>query len=191
MESLLELDKQLFLWLNALGCESFDSLWMFITNKRSSIPLYVFLLWYAYKKLGKAHFFTILLSAVLMIAFTDQITNLFKYSVARLRPCFDPEVMDIMRLVKERCGGKFGYFSGHASNSFALATFFVFIFKPYHRFWVLLFVWAAFVAYSRIYIGVHFPLDIVSGMLFGLVSGTLFFKIYQRVSEKWLLAPKN
>ncbi|MDG1761112.1 MAG: phosphatase PAP2 family protein [Flavobacteriaceae bacterium] len=185
METLLELDKQLFLWLNALGCESFDSLWMFITNKRSSIPLYIFLLYYAYVKLGQKRFFIILISAVSMIAFTDQITNLFKYSFMRLRPCFDPETMDIMRLVKESCGGQFGYFSGHASNSFALATLFYWIFKPLHRLWYLLFLWALVVAYSRIYIGVHFPLDIISGAIFGLAAGTMFYFIYRFFEKRW------
>ena len=187
METLLELDKQLFLWLNALGCESFDSLWMFITNKRSSIPLYIFLLYYAYVKLGQKRFFIILITAVSMIAFTDQITNLFKYSFMRLRPCFDPETMDIMRLVKESCGGQFGYFSGHASNSFALATLFFWIFKSLHRLWYLLFLWAMVVAYSRIYIGVHFPLDIISGAIFGLVAGTIFYFIYRFFEKRWAL----
>ena len=81
MESILELDKQWFLWLNSLGSESFDSLWMFITNKRSSIPLYIFLLGYAFLKLGKKRFFAILIIAVLMIAFTDQTTNLLFLTV--------------------------------------------------------------------------------------------------------------
>jgi undecaprenyl-diphosphatase len=103
----------------------------------------------------------------------------------RLRPCFDPETMDIMRLVKESCGGQFGYFSGHASNSFALATLFFWIFKPLHRLWYLLFLWALVVAYSRIYIGVHFPLDIISGAIFGLAAGTMFYFIYRFFEKRW------
>ena len=121
-----------------------------------------------------------------MIAFTDQTTNLFKYSFMRLRPCFDPETMDAMRLVKESCGGKFGYFSGHASNSFALATFFFWIFKSINRLWYFLFLWAIFVAYSRIYIGVHFPLDVISGATFGIVAGTLFYFVYRFVEKRWI-----
>ena len=92
----------------------------------------------------------------------------------------DPEVMDIIRRVKPSCGGKYGYFSGHASNSFAMATFFITLFAHRFKQMRLLFVVAAFVAYSRIYIGVHYPLDVLSGTLFGLFSGWLFAKIYLR-----------
>ena len=83
-----------------------------------------------------------------------------------------------MRLVKSSCGGKYSYFSGHASNSFAIATFFVVLFAKRFRAMRLLFVIATLVAYSRIYIGVHYPLDVISGAVFGAFAGWLFAKIY-------------
>jgi undecaprenyl-diphosphatase len=85
-----------------------------------------------------------------------------------------------MRRVKSNCGGYYGYFSGHSSNSFAMATFFVVLFVRHFKLFRWLFVVAAFVAYSRIYIGVHYPLDVISGTFFGVLSGWLFAKLYFR-----------
>ena len=178
---MIHLDEQLFLWLNNLGTLSWDGFWLFMTNKYNMIPLYLFLLglsiWYWGWKKGLG----VLVIALLMIAFTDQVTNLFKSGFARLRPCHDPDIAPLMRLVKAGCGGKYGFFSGHASNSFAVALFFVGLFQHQygHMRWLLL--WAALVAYSRIYVGVHYPLDILCGALFGAISGYGFQKLYKFV----------
>ena len=100
--------------------------------------------------------------------FTDQLTNLFKVQIGRLRPCYDDEVKSLLRLVKPTCGGKFSFFSGHASNSFALAVFFGLILKPTNSFhFPVLLLIAFLIAYSRVYIGVHFPLDIFVGAIAG------------------------
>jgi len=88
----------------------------------------------------------------------------------------------MVRLVKSSCGGMYGYFSGHASNSFALAVFFSGVFGAKYRKLPFLLLFVAFlVAYSRIYIGVHYPLDIVSGMAFGSLVGLLFYRIWLRL----------
>jgi undecaprenyl-diphosphatase len=121
-----------------------------------------------------------LLVITLLITFTDQVTNLFKDGFKRLRPCHEAGLSDIMRQVKPGCGGKYGYFSGHASNSFAMATFFVVLFARHFKRLRWLFVVAALVAYSRIYIGVHYPLDVISGTCFGILGGWLFAKLYLR-----------
>lgn len=180
MEQLLQLDQDLFLWLNGLGSSPFDAFWMFVTNKKNTIAFYVIVTAICSRWLGWKNTLWFLLTIGLLITFTDQITNLFKDGFQRLRPCHEPEVKDAMRLVKPSCGGTYGYFSGHASNSFAIATFFVMLLAK--RFSVLygLFVFAALVAYSRIYIGVHYPLDVLSGALFGIFGGWLFAKIYLR-----------
>ena len=180
MDTLLLWDKEFFLWLNGLGSNTFDSFWMFVTDKRYTIAFYAILTAVMSKSLGWKNSLWMLLTIALLITFTDQVTNLFKNGFQRFRACHDPEVMDIMRRVKPSCGGKYGYFSGHASNSFAMATFFITLFAHRFKQMRLLFVVAAFVAYSRIYIGVHYPLDVLSGILFGLFSGWLFAKIYLR-----------
>ncbi len=124
----------------------------------------------------------------LLITVSDQLSNFFKYGIGRLRPCHDPELMDLVRLVKSRCGGKFGYFSAHAANSFALAVFFGPILKSQWRaIWVVLLVWACFVAYSRVYIGVHFPLDILTGAALGSLFGWLFSKLFIFALRKFSL----
>ncbi len=183
MERLIEYDKELFLWLNNLGSETWDPFWLMITDKWGSIPFYVLILYLVIRKFGVKHTLLILVFVALIITVSDQLSNIFKYGVARLRPCYDETVYQSMRLVKKTCGGKFGYFSAHAANSFTLITFISLLLQKYYK-WIpyTLLIWALLVAYSRIYIGVHFPLDIISGMSVGMLIGFIFFKIYKYVN---------
>ena len=169
IEELLRLDQDVFLTLNGLGTQAWDPFWLFITNKWASIPVYLLLLIFSYRLLGFKKTGLLLIAIALLITASDQLANFFKYGVQRPRPCYDPEIGHLVRLVKASCGGKFGFYSAHAANSFSIASFFALLLKPYfrHAGWLLLF-WAALVAYSRVYIGVHYPLDIFAGMLFGL-----------------------
>ncbi|NJB72397.1 undecaprenyl-diphosphatase [Saonia flava] len=179
LDTLLQYDKELFLWLNNLGSSTWDGFWMFVTNKLSSIPVYLALLILTYKQLGLKKMFALLVFVALLITVTDQLSNFFKYGVQRLRPCYDAEVNGLMRLVKNSCGGKYGYFSAHAANASAVAFFFIFLFgKQVKYLKALLLIWALMVAYSRIYIGVHFPLDVLTGILIGLIMSWLFAKLY-------------
>ncbi|WP_456439595.1 phosphatase PAP2 family protein [Psychroserpens sp.] len=182
LEELVKLDTELFVYLNGLGTESWDGFWMFYTTKFNWIPFYGLLLFLMYKHINNTKVFLfMLLVIVLMITFTDQITNLFKkVLVMRLRPCYNPEIDDIIRLVKRSCGGKFGYFSGHASNSMAVAVFTGLMLRYKYKYSLyILIVWAIGMGYSRIYVGVHYPLDVLSGMLFGAFSGFLFYRFFK------------
>ena len=174
METLIDLDKSLFVFLNTLGIELFDTFWMFITNKKSSIPLYLFLIYYIYKKLSHAEFLKYIVLISILIVFTDQTSNLFKDYFERFRPCHDETINDQIRIVKASCGGLYGFFSAHAANSFAVATFFYFSFKRFSSNFKYLFLWAIIVSYSRIYIGVHFPADVLFGSFFGILLGYFF-----------------
>lgn len=179
LETLIVYDKELFLFLNNLGTPTWDRFWLFITNKWSSIPLYLFLAYLSFKALGWKRTFFLIIAVVLLILVTDQLANFFKYGVQRLRPCYDPTVNEAMRLVKASCGGKFGYFSAHAGNSAAIAFFFSYLLgRKYRYLMVFLIVWAILVAYSRIYIGVHFPLDVLSGMAIGMLMGWISVKLF-------------
>lgn len=184
MDEIIKADQQLFLFLNNLGSESYDGFWLFITNKWGSIPLYVILLILCFVKLGWKRTLLVMVCVALMITCTDQLANLFKYGFKRLRPCHTDGIVEHMRLVKG-CGGSFGYFSAHSSNSFGVAIFLGLIFKKYFK-WLLpvLIVWSLAIGYSRIYVGVHYPLDVLTGFFFGGLFGLLFRFIYQKLEVK-------
>ena len=178
LDQLLELDKTLFLYLNKLGSSTWDPLWLAITHEVTFAPLYAILLGLIYRKYGLKPLLIMVLVIAAMITFTDQITNVFKHTVMRPRPCqLDSLVAEGMRYIAERCG-RYGFFSGHSSNSMAAAVFGGLVLRPYFKnlIFILLF-WSCIVAYSRIYVGVHYPLDIVCGMLFGALSGVVFYKL--------------
>lgn len=184
-EELIQYDKELFLFLNNLGNPTWDGFWMFVTNKFSAIPLYLTLLLLTYRQFGLKKMVLVLVTVAFMILVTDQLSNFFKYGIQRLRPCYDPDLNGLVRLVKKSCGGKFGYFSAHAANNFAVAFFFTFLLKSKFRYiGIFLIVWGFLVAYSRIYIGVHFPLDVVTGALIGLIFSWLFTKLAIFAVEK-------
>ena len=185
LQELLTLDKEAFLFLNNLGTPGWDGFWMFLTNKWSSIPLYLLLLVLSYRHLGPKSTLLLLVSVALMITVSDQLATFFKIGVQRLRPCYDPELEGLFRMVKSSCGGRYGYFSAHAANSFATAIFFFSFFRKRLR-WLgwLLILWALIVSYSRIYIGVHCPLDVLTGMLVGSFLGWLFHSLFIFALEK-------
>lgn len=178
-EEIVKLDKEVFLFLNGLGNHNWDAFWMFITNKWSAIPLYLVLLVLSLKFLGWKNTGILIVFVALLITTTDQLANFFKYGIGRLRPCHDSQIFDHMRLVKGSCGGRFGYFSAHAASSMALASFFAVTFYQKLK-WLapLLLVWALLVGYSRIYIGVHFPGDVLTGIFIGLLFGWVYAKLY-------------
>lgn len=181
LEKLLSLDTNLFVYLNGMGSETFDGLWLMITKQTSWIPLFIFLLYLIYKKLGTKQSLYLLLFVSILLVFTDQTSNLFKNGFQRLRPCNNPEINSFIRIVQSR--SSFSFFSGHATSSMGVATFLYLIFKrDFNCFW-LLFLWPLIFAYSRIYLGLHYPLDILSGYLCGAILGFLMFKCYQIVQK--------
>ena len=180
LDTLLQKDIELFLYLNNLGTTQWDGFWLFITNKLSAIPLYFMLLYLLYKEFGLKKTAIAVLFVILLIALSDQTSNLFKFGFKRLRPCHDESIMPMVRLVKSRCGGMYSYFSAHASNAMAIAVFFSLLFKKNYKFLpVFLILWALLVAYSRIYIGVHFPADVLTGIFFGTMYACIFYKLYK------------
>ena len=187
-EEILKLDSKLFLFLNNLGTTKFDAFWLSLSKIEANILMYLFLilLFFHIKKLSPKflYIFYLIFIIALMITITDQGANFFKDSFQRLRPCYNESISDSLRLVKENCGGKYGFFSAHASNSFSLAIFFGLLFKNRIRYMIIITtVYASLISYSRIYLGVHFPIDIIVGSSFGIFVG---FIIYSFVYLKFL-----
>lgn len=182
LDKILSLDEKLFIYLNSLGSDTYDGLWLIITKQTSWIPLFLLLLFLIFKELGTKKTLHLLLFVAVLLVFTDQITNLFKNGFQRLRPCNNPEINSIIRIVQYR--NSFSFFSGHAANTMAVATFLYLIFKNNFKYFWLLFLWPLIFAYSRIYLGLHYPLDIICGYLFGAMLGFLIFKLYQFAKKK-------
>lgn len=189
LEKLLSLDTDLFVFLNSLGSENYDGLWSFITKQSNWIPLFLLLLYVIFKKLGAKQTLYLLLFVAVLVTFTDQMTNVFKNGFQRLRPCNNPEIKSFIRIVQFR--GSFSFFSGHASNSMAVATLLYFTLRQYFKYFWLLFLWPFIFAYSRIYLGLHYPLDILSGYLFGFTSGFLMYKVYKMAQKKYFPLPSK
>ncbi|WP_366186771.1 phosphatase PAP2 family protein [Flavobacterium ovatum] len=183
IEKLLSLDTQLLIFLNGLGSETYDGLWLFITKQTNWIPLFLFLLYLLYKKIGGKQTLYVLLFMAVLITWSDQVTNLFKYGFERLRPCSNPEINTTIRVVKS--SNSFSFFSGHAATSMATMMFLYEILRTYYKHSYLIFLWSLIFAYSRIYLGLHYPIDILCGFLFGLLSGYVIFKIYKIVQVKY------
>lgn len=186
IESIIDKDIELLIFLNNLGTTQWDGFWLIVTNKFSAIPLYILLLYLAFKNYGLKKTVAIVLFIALLIAASDQTSNLFKYGFKRLRPCHDESIADLIRLVKARCGGMYSYFSAHASNSMAIAIFFSLLLKDKVKYLsYFLIIWALFVAYSRIYIGVHFPLDVLTGAVIGTVYAIVCYKLFKLFTQKF------
>lgn len=187
IDQLLQYDTQLFTYLNGLGGPSWDWLWLIITNKFASIPVYAILLFLVYKKYGWRILIGVVVVTALMITFTDQLTNFAKDFFERPRPCQEESLQASIRYVAPRCG-KFSFFSGHATSTMAGAVFIGLLLRKWFKYLpFLMLLWAFMVAYSRVYVGVHYPLDILTGMCVGAFAGFGFYKL-ERLVEKRIRA---
>jgi len=178
LEKLITLDTELFLFLNGLHMPFMDKIMWWTSETVTWIPLYLMVLYFVFKQLKWKGLLT-LLFLVLVVVLADQgSVHLFKNVFQRFRPCHNPQISDFVHIVNEKCGGKFGFVSSHATNTFAFATFSHFFFKNI-KFSYFIFFWAAFVSYSRIYLGVHFPADILGGAILGYTIGYFVYKLYR------------
>lgn len=183
LERIKELDTSLLVYLNGLGSKTYDGLWLIITDQRNWIPLFLLMFYLIYKKIGGKQTLYVLLFIAVLIAFTDQTTNLFKYTFQRLRPCNNPDINSIIRVVQVR--KSYSFFSGHAANTMAVATFLYLVLKRHFKYIGFLFLWPLIFAYSRIYLGLHYPGDILTGYFFGALFGFLIYLVYRKLKPQY------
>jgi len=186
IQSLIELDKELLLFINSFHNGYWDNFFWMFTSKEVWIPLYLTIAYVIFKNHGMRGLVT-LLAIGLLITLCDQIsTNVFKEGFERLRPSRDPDLKYLVHLINGKRGGMYGFVSSHATNSFGLAMFTALLFRK-RTYTLFIFIWAAINAYSRMYMGVHYPGDIVGGLLLGLFLGQIVYSIYLRIIPRFIV----
>ena len=176
---LIEFDKKAFLYFNSMHSPAWDNVMWWVSGNKLWIPLYIILLIIIiYKERPYRFIFTILFVA-LAVGLSDPISVLIKNLVERPRPSHDPEISNLVHIVNNYRGGTYGFVSSHAANFFAVACFLSNQFKHF-RWSVFLFFWATLIVYSRVYLGVHYPMDIICGATLGALVGIICYNLKVR-----------
>jgi len=178
-------DQELFLFINSLNSPFFDQVMHAISGKLIWVPLYLAILIFLGVKY-KRKFLVILIFIILAATLADQSSVLVKNIVLRLRPCQQPSLSGMVHLVNGECGGLYSFVSSHATNSFDVALLsLLFIRKRWYTISILL--WASIIGYSRIYLGVHFPGDVICGSMLGAFIGWGMYQLYKITDETILI----
>lgn len=182
LESLQEWDKELFVFLNNLGVERYDGFWILITQIESWIPLFILftVLIFYYYRLKKGLY--VFLSVVLTFYITLSFTEIIKDGVTRMRPNNDESLSGLIRVLQDPAS--YGFFSGHASTSFAITTFVVLALRKFNKWIYLAYLWPLLFVSSRIYVGVHYPGDILAGAFVGCFIAILCYRLSMRLLPK-------
>lgn len=175
-EELIHLDQELLVFLNNLGTEKWDVFWLYITDKHNWIPVYLVLLVTIFRYLGWKKGGFLLLIVTVMITFSDQFTNFIRGIFERDRPFNNPDLVSYLRTLIRP--GRYSFTSGHATTSTAVTVFLIATLKPFTKYIYLLLVFPVLFTYSRLYLGVHFPIDVTVGASIGTTIGYVFYKIH-------------
>jgi undecaprenyl-diphosphatase len=189
MDTILEIDKELLIWINSFHADWLDPIMMTITQTVFWIPVYLIFIYLIFKKLESYQWIAII-GAVLTVVLADQITaSIMKPLFQRLRPSHDPTIKDLLHLIANSKGeiyrgGFYGFASSHAANTFGVSTFLWLLLKDKTKWIGLSFLWAAILTYTRLYLGVHFPGDIIVGAIVGMLCGMATHQLFIYISKK-------
>lgn len=178
LEKILYYERDLFFLLNGSDCVALDRVIWLCTGKAVWLPLAAVILGVLIYKRNLREWLPALTAAVLTVAVCDQFSSsLIKPAFERLRPTYHPDFMESVKTVYGYRGGHFGFISSHAANTFGFAMFMSLFFRNTLFSWTI-FLWAAFTAYTRVYLGVHFISDIIAGALAGAFFGAFIYVVY-------------
>ncbi|WP_417886402.1 phosphatase PAP2 family protein [Zunongwangia sp.] len=182
-DKLVQWDRELFVYLNGLGIEDYDNFWIWFTQIRHWIPLYIlfFVLFFLAFSKKKAVYASVFLLISWTITFA--LTLLTKNIVNRIRPNNNPDINEIIRILQEPTN--FSFFSGHTSSAFVLVTFVVLVLRKTYKWIWALYIWAIMLSLSRIFVGVHYPSDLFVGGIVGILMAWIFYKLFQKYEYRF------
>jgi undecaprenyl-diphosphatase len=183
LDWLVRQDKQLFSFIQRHICANWlDGFMLLLRNPLTWVPLYIFLLYWVINK-GKSAAIKFILVSVICFAITDySCAHFLKPLFERIRPCYDLDMAGITRGIVN-CGGKYSFPSNHAANHFGLASFWFFaVHQIIQKKWYWLWIWASLISFAQVYVGVHFPIDVLGGAFLGIFTGFLLSKVF----EAWI-----
>lgn len=184
LEEILQWDRETFIYLNSLGIEEYDIFWNTITDFYTWTPLFLLFLFLFFLKFPKKKAFALVVTLLFMVLLVTTLTDLTKEVVARLRPNNDEEINTLIRIL--RSPTNYSFFSGHAASSFSITTLvFLFVRRRFKWAW-LFYIWPVLFALSRIYVGVHFPVDIIVGAAVGAGCAFLSYELYKKLIVPYL-----
>ncbi|MBC2839057.1 phosphatase PAP2 family protein [Robiginitalea sp. SC105] len=176
LDRILQWDREAFIYLNGLGIEQFDAFWAAVTDISTWIPLFLLFFLLILRLFPIRQGLVMGATTVLLVLFILWFTEFTKEFVARLRPNNDAEINTLIRIL--RSPTNYSFFSGHASSSFSVTTLMVLFLRNRLRWAYLFYLWPLLFALSRIYVGVHYPVDILVGAIVGLLTGWGFYRLY-------------
>jgi len=182
LDGIRQIDQSLLLFLNSFHNSFWDKANILWTSKEIWYPFYALLLYFIIKEYRRNSIYIIIILA-LAITVSDQFSGLIKDLTQRLRPSQDPALSGLIHNIINK-GGLYGFFTAHAANSFTVAAFTTFLFRN-RLYSFLIFIWAIVVSYTRIYLGLHFPLDIVTGCIWGILTGFAAYKAILWMQKKY------